>query len=212
VESYNSEHEQVEALKAWWDKNGRMAIAAVIAVLLTVLGWKSWMGHKEQRAGAASAQYQQMLDVLDSNPTQAMELGRAVVAEYPSSNYAVMASLAMAKAAIAQGDSEAAEAHLRLAMEQAELDEFKQLARLRLAEVLLGLNKAEEALELLTPDPAPNFRGRHAELRGDILLSQGKRKEARDAYANALTGYGDVAEKRNLVQIKLDDLAESETE
>ena len=30
MEIYNSEQEQVEALKAWWDKNGRMVIAAIV--------------------------------------------------------------------------------------------------------------------------------------------------------------------------------------
>jgi len=212
VEIYNSEQEQVEALKEWWDKNGRTVVAAIVVVLLSVLGWKSWMGHQQQRAEGASARYQQMLDVLDSNPAQAMELGRSVVAEYPDSNYAVMASLAMAKEAVAQKDLDAAAAHLRLAMTQAELDEFKQLARLRLARVLLTQDKAEEALALLPADSEPSFRANYAELRGDILLSQGKRDAARDAYSNALAGYNDVPEKRSLVQIKLDDLAESKTE
>jgi predicted negative regulator of RcsB-dependent stress response len=212
VDIYNSEQEQVEALKAWWDKNGRTAIAAIVVVLLSVLGWKSWMGHQQQRAVAASASYQQMLDVLDSNPAQAMELGRSVVAEYPDSSYAVMASLAMAKAAVAQKDLDAAAAHLRLAMEQANLDEFKQLARLRLAEVLLAQGKADEALALLPGEAVPSFRGSYAELRGDILLSQGKRDAARDAYSNALAGYQNVPEKRSLVQIKLDDLVENKAE
>lgn len=212
MEIYNSEQEQVEAIKAWWEKNGRTVIAAIVVVLLSVLGWKSWMGQKAQQAVAASAQYQQMLGMLDSNPEQAMELGRGVVAEYPNSSYAVMASLGMAKAAMAQQDVDAAAAHLRLAMEQAELDELEQLARLRLAEVLLAQGKAEEALALLPSDPVPSFRGSYAELRGDILLSQGQHDAARDAYSNALAGYKEVPEKRNLVQIKLNDLAESDTE
>jgi len=212
VEIYNSEQEQVEALKAWWDKNGRTTIAALVVVLASVLGWKSWMGHQQQRAAAASVNYQQMLDVLDSNPDKAMELGRAVVAEYPDSSYAVMASLAMAKVAVTKKDLDAAAAHLRLAMEQAKLDEFKQLATLRLAEVLLAQGKTDEALALLPAEAAPSFRGNFAELRGDILLSQGKHNAARDAYTNALAGYSTVPEKRNLVQMKLDNLAENKAE
>lgn len=212
MDIYNSEQEQVEALKAWWDKNGRMTITALVVVLASVLGWKSWMGHNQQRAEAASVTYQQMLDVLDSNPDKAMELGRGVVAEYPDSSYAVMASLAMAKVAVAKKDLDAAAAHLRLAMGQAKLEEFKQLARLRLAEVLLAQGKADEALSLLPAEAASSFRGSFAELRGDILLSQGKRDAARDAYTNALAGYTSVPEKRTIVQMKLDDLAENKAE
>jgi len=212
VEIYNSEHEQGEALRAWWEKNGRAVIATILALLVAVGGWKYWKGEQLKHADAASAQYQQMMDVLDSNPKQAMELGRSVIADYPSSSYAVMASLAMAKAAVAQKDLDAAAAHLNQAMEQAELNEYKQVARLRLADVLLAQGKADEALALLPNDVEPSFRGSYAEMRGDILLSQGKRDEARNAYTNALAGYSDVPEKRTLVQMKMDDLAESKSE
>lgn len=212
MEIYSSEQEQVEAIKAWWDKNGTKVIVLLVVVLLSVFGWKTWKGKKAEHAAAASAQYQRVLDVLDSNPAQALELGRKVVAEYPDTTYAIMASLAMAKASMTQGDSDAAAAHLRLVMEQAQLDELRMLARLRLAEVLLEQGKADEALSLLSSETIPSFRGKYEELRGDILLSQGKPDEARDAYSNALTGYSTVPEKRNLVQIKLDNLQESEAE
>lgn len=212
MEIYNSEQEQVDALKAWWDKNGRFTIIAIAAVLLGVLGWKSWMQNQEQRAEMASVQYQQMLDSVDGDPSRAQELGRAIVGEYPGSSYAVFASLAMAKLAVDQSDLDAATAHLRVAMEQADEDAIKQVARLRLARVLHAQGKSKEALNLLATDVTPGFRGGFDELRGDILLSQGQRDAAREAYTNALSGYSDAPEKRNLVQIKLNDLAESQSE
>jgi predicted negative regulator of RcsB-dependent stress response len=212
MDIYNSEQEQVEALKAWWDKNGRITIVAIVVVLLGVLGWKSWVQNKNQRAEAASVLYQQMLDAVEGNPEQAVELGRSIVSEYGNSLYAVLASLAMAKAAVAQQDLAAAEAHLRLALSKAEQEEIKQLARLRLARTLQAQGKGDEALGLLASEAVPSFRGSYAELRGDILLAQGKRDAARDAYSNALAGYGDAPEKRKLVQMKLDDLAESKSE
>lgn len=212
MEIYNSEQEQVDALKAWWDKNGRITIIAIVVVLLGVLGWKSWVQNKHQRAEAASVQYQQMLDTIEANPSQAMELGRAIVGEYPRSSYAVFASLAMARLMVEQKDFDAAAAHLTMAMEQAGEDSIKQMARLRLARVLHAQGKSDEALNLLTAEVAPGFRGGYDELRGDILLSQGQSAAAREAYSNALTGYSDAPEKRNLVQMKLDDLVESQPE
>lgn len=212
MEIYNSEQEQVDALKAWWDKNGRITIIAIVVVLLGVLGWKSWMQNKHQRAEAASVQYQQMLDTIEANPSQAMELGRAIVGEHPRSSYAVFASLAMARLMVEQKDFDAAAAHLTMAMEQAGEDSIKQMARLRLARVLHAQGKSDEALNLLAAEVAPGFRGGYDELRGDILLSQGQSAAAREAYSNALTGYSDAPEKRSLVQMKLDDLAESQPE
>ncbi len=212
MEIYNSEQEQVDALKAWWDKNGRITIIAIAAVLLGVLGWKSWMQNQQQRAESASVQYQQMLDTIEANPAQAMELGRAIVGEYPGSSYAVFASLAMAKLAVEQKDFDAAAAHLTMSMDQAGEDAIKQMARLRLARVLQAQGKGDEALSLLAVEVSAGFRGNYDELRGDILLSQGQSAAAREAYSNALTGYSDAPEKKDLVQMKLDDLAESQPE
>lgn len=212
MEIYNSEQDQVDALKAWWDKNGRITIVAIVALLLGVLGWKSWVQNQEQRAEAASVQYQQMLDVLEVNTTQAMDIGRLIVGEFPRSTYAVLASMAMAKLAVEQTDLDAAAAHLTVATEQAGEKAIKQLAQLRLARVLHAQGKGEEALGLLTADVAPGFRGSYDELRGDILLSQGQRAAAREAYSNAISGYSDAPEKGNLVQMKLDNLAESQSE
>lgn len=212
MEIYNSEQDQVEALKAWWDKNGRITIVAIVLMLLGVLGWKSWVQNQNQRAEAASVQYQQMLEALEANPGQAMELGRTIVSEHSNSLYAVLASLAMASAAVQQQDLDAAEAHLRLALGKADQAEIEQLARLRLARVLHAQGKDDEALGLLSAEHAPGFRGGYAELRGDILLAQGKRETARDAYNEGLSGYSDAPEKRTQVQMKLDDLAENESE
>ncbi len=212
MEIYNSEQDQVDALKAWWDKNGRITIVAIIAVLLGVLGWKSWMQNQEQRAEAASMQYQQMLDTLEADPSRAMELGRSIVGEFPKSTYAVFASLAMAKLAVDQSDLDAAAAHLTVAMKQADEEAIEQMARLRLARVLYAQGKGEEALGLLSVDATPGFRGGYDELRGDILLSQGQSDAARDAYINALNGFSDAPEKKRLVQMKLNDLSESQSE
>lgn len=212
MEIYSSEQEQVDALKAWWDKNGRITIVAIVAVLLGVLGWKSWVQNQQQRAEAASVIYQQMLDTLETDAAKAMELGRVIVADYPGTAYVTFASLAMAKLAVEQKELDGAAAYLRQAMEQADDQAIQQLARLRLARVLQAQGKAEEALGLLTVEVAPGIRGGYDELRGDILLAQGQTAAAREAYTNALSGYGDAPQKRNLVEMKLDDLAESQPE
>ena len=44
----------------------------------------------------------------------------------------------------------------------------------------------EEALKLLAVPPAPSFMARYLEVRGDILIAQGKGGEARSAYDEAI--------------------------
>lgn len=209
MEIYNSEQEQVEALKAWWDKNGRMVIVAIVVVLLAVLGWKSWQGQQRQRAENASAAYQQMIDATVSNPEAAKEAGRAIVGDYPGTIYATMASMAMARIAVEQGDLDAAAAQLRAAAGQADQPELGLLAKLRLGKVLLAQDKIDAALTEIQGVEGGALQGAFDELRGDILLARGDRDKARDAYTNALAAYGEVPDKAELVQLKLDDLAES---
>jgi predicted negative regulator of RcsB-dependent stress response len=83
------------------------------------------------------------------------------------------------------------------------------LAKLRLGKVLLAQGKIDAALTEIQGVEGGALQGAFDELRGDILLARGDRDKARDAYTNALAAYGEVPDKAELVQLKLDDLAES---
>lgn len=135
MEVYNSEQEQVEALKAWWDKNGRDALIGLVVVLAGVLGYQQWDAHQKGMAEAASTHYQKMLDMMAGDRTAATEAGRALIANYPDSIYAVLSSMALAKMAVEDKDLDAAAAHLRSAMDKSDQPELAGLARLRLARV-----------------------------------------------------------------------------
>lgn len=212
MELYNSEDEQVEALKAWWDKNGKSLIIAIVVVLLGVFGWKSWQQQQHTEAENGALALQQVMDALKSNPDGALEAGRSLTGKYPGTVYATMASLAMARIEVEKGNLDSAAAHLQAALQGAKQPELQQLARLDLARVLLAQGKKDEALRQLMTGQAGSMQAAYDELRGDILLAQGKPAKARDAYINALTGFSDSAEKKELVQLKLDDLAESISE
>jgi predicted negative regulator of RcsB-dependent stress response len=109
---------------------------------------------------------------------------------------------------VEKDDLDGAAAHLEAAINSASQPELQQVARLNLSRVLLAQGKIDEALRQLLSGQAGAMQAAYDELRGDIMLAQGKTKEARDAYINALTGFRDSAEKKELVQLKLDDLAE----
>ncbi|MFO7594046.1 MAG: tetratricopeptide repeat protein [Pseudomonadota bacterium] len=212
MEIHNTEQEQVEAIKAWWDKHGRMVVIVIALVLLSVLGWKYWHGEQYKQAVSASAAYQQMMDSINANPEAAMEAGRSIVGQYPNTTYAAMASLAMGRIAVEQGDLDAAAAHLSVAAKQADQQELMLLAHLRLSKVLLAKGETEQALAQLEGVEAGLFQPAFDEQRGDILLARGDRVGAHDAYTNALAGYSDIPAKQELVKMKLNDLAESDDE
>ena len=41
-DSYRTEEEQVEALKAWWRENGKSTVVAIAMAVMGVFGWQGW--------------------------------------------------------------------------------------------------------------------------------------------------------------------------
>ena len=62
MESYRTEEEQVEALRRWWDENGRSTLVTIVLVLAATFGWQGWQRYDAQRMDSASDLYQQMLE------------------------------------------------------------------------------------------------------------------------------------------------------
>lgn len=211
MEVYNSEQDQVEALKAWWDKNGKLVIVGVIALLVAVFGWRSWQDHQVQTAEAASVAYYQMLETAAQDSATAMEIGRHIVGEFSATAYAPMASMMLARLSVEQGDLAAAAAHLQGVAQQKRMPELQILARLRLAQVMFAQGEPEQAMAQLQGD-AGSLQAAFDELRGDVLLSQGERDQARTAYASAVSGFAAQPQRQALVEMKLNDLAEEGSE
>jgi len=209
VEVYRTEEEQVEALKRWWDENGRSVIIGVVLALAAVFGWRAWQDHQRGQAEAASTEYQLLLDRLNAGEgREVTEIGRRIIGQYPTTPYAVLASLALAQQAVDQADLDGAAAHLRWALDNSKLPEVKQLAKVRMARLLIAQQKPEQALQELGGE-AGSFSALYEETRGDAYLALGKRAEAAQAYSKALAGYGDVPAKQQLLRMKLDDLADA---
>ena len=208
MEVYNSEQAQIEAIKAWWDKHGKLVIVGIIALLVGVFGWRNWQDRQLSMADTASLAYFQMVEMAERDPQGAMTIGRHIVGEYSSTAYAPMASMMLARLAVEQGDYDSAEAHLHTVAQQRRHPELRVLAGLRLAQLLLSQQRYEQALAQL-PTEAGAFQAASDELRGDILAAQGQAEQAIAAYRRALTGLAAQPERSALVNIKLADLGGS---
>jgi len=83
--------------------------------------------------------------------------------------------------------------------------EFKTLIDQRIARLLVETGKPEEALSLL--GDAEDSAG--LEIRGDALVAQDKREQARDLYKQSLGKLDVAAPQRRLLEIKLMDVGGS---
>lgn len=206
---YETEEEQLEAIKKWWDENGRAVVLGVVVAVAVVFGWRTWVGHQRSQGDAASAAYQVLLEQLNAGESSKVaEIGRQIIGQYPTTTYAVLASLTMAQQAVDRKDLDGAAAQLQWAVEHSKVPEIKELAKVRLARVMIAQGKAEQALQQLTGDGA-SFDAMIEEVKGDAYLALNKRADAYQAYSKALAGYSEVPGKQRLLQMKLDDLADA---
>jgi predicted negative regulator of RcsB-dependent stress response len=205
------EQEQIESLKAFWRRYGNFILTLLTVVLLAFSGWRAWGWYQDRQAAAASELFDELRVAVTARDLERVRgaSGR-IFGEHASTAYAQMAALASAKAYVDAGDRQAARVPLRWAIDKARDPEYRQIARLRLAGLLLEDGAHEEALAALGADPSARFAGAHADRRGDILFALGRRDEARQAYGLALEKLDPTSPLRQIVQIKLDALGTRE--
>ncbi len=202
---YDSEEEQVEALKKWWNENGRSIFGGVILGLGAVFGWQAWNQHQDELAAQASLRYEKMAQAIQAgNIESVIKQGEMIVSEWPKSSYAVFAALDMAKIQLQQGNTDSAKTQYKWVMTNSEDSSLKQLARLRMARILLDQDDIDGAEAIAAKAEKDNFVGEFSAIRGDIARVKKDYAAARTAYQEALKN--EVANPR-LIQMKLDDLA-----
>jgi predicted negative regulator of RcsB-dependent stress response len=209
VEAYRTEEEQVEALKRWWDENGRSTIAAIIIAVSLSFAYQTWKGSSEKKAEQASDLYQTMLQAVagvsgDTAPVeQAVAIGEQLKADYDGSVYAQFAALHLARLAVDNNDLAGAETQLRWVLGKADSgSDTARLAQLRLARVLAASGDVDQALSVLGSDSQGSYQAAYAVARGDILLAEGRAEEARVAYMQALSLSGANPGQVNMVTLQ----------
>lgn len=203
---YRSEEEQMDQIRRWWKEHGRSIFAGVIIALVGIFGWQQWQGYQDRQQLAASAAYQALIaDLGDGNTAAAQNQAEQLRGKHADSPYAVLAAFLMAHQYVEKNDLQAAAKELRWAVDHTALPAFHTIARLRLAQVLLGASDATAALKVAQPVPKGPFAGQFQELIGDIHVAQSNQTAAIKAYqaalADELTG-----QRRGLIQAKLNDL------
>jgi predicted negative regulator of RcsB-dependent stress response len=199
------EQEQIEALKGWWKQNGKLVILALAAALVAFAAVSGWRYYKDHQTMEASQLYGELERALQANDAKKIgETAGHIMDQYGNTAYGPMAALVAAKSSIDAGDLKTAAARLAWAVEHARVDEIRAVARLRLAAVRLDEKQYDEALRLLDEKHPESFDGLYADLRGDVLVAQGKLSEARAAYKQALEKLAPEATYRLIVQVKLD--------
>ena len=207
MDVYTTEEQQVEAIKKWWKKNGMSTVGAVLIGISIVVGGRMWMGQQNNHAEIASAKYDTMVSALSQGMNDiALEQSSSLIGQFSDTPYAALAALSSAKIKLAQGDSLAARTHIQWVLNKADSNELKQIARIRLARIMLGDGDNQKALALLGQADSGSFVASFENLRGDIYLAMEQPEKAKSAYNLALNAAGRGSGNQDLLRMKLDDL------
>lgn len=206
-----TEEEQIEAMKKWWEENGKQTLVAVVLVAGGWLGFNGYQDSQREAAEAASVVYQEML-ILSGSEEEADKGQRAVLldqlqSEFPGTVYSQFAGLFKAKDAVEADDLELAEAELTKVVSNAKDEALLHTATVRLARVMVAAGKLDDALALLANDKTGAFEAEYQETAGDALLAKGDKSAARDAYSKAVVAAQRIGANNPVLQMKLDDLA-----
>jgi predicted negative regulator of RcsB-dependent stress response len=201
------EQEQIDQLKAFWRAYGNLITWVVILVLAAFAGWSAWNWYQRDQAVKASAMYGALDEAVKAQDVErATRVFNDLKDRFPNTAFAEQAALQAAKLQADKGQADVARASLVWASDNALETEYRTIARLRLAGLLLDEKKYDDANKQLDGATAAGFSALVDDRRGDILLAQGKRDEAKAAYAKALGAMDSTIEYRRLIEGKLNSL------
>lgn len=181
------EQEQIEELKTWWKLNGTLITAVVVALAVGVVGWQGWQWWQRSQSAQAGQLFGELQQSLVRQDAKRVRLlAGELIDKHAGTAYAGMAAMLSGKVLVDAGDLKSAQAQFGWAAEHAKDPGLRDLARLRQAIVLAEEGNHDAALQRIAVPPAPTFKTRYLEVRGDILMAQGKPAEARAAYDEAL--------------------------
>jgi len=202
MNEYETEEQQVEALKKWWKENSTSIIVGLVVGVGALFGWRGYVEQNNAHLVQASDLYMQAaqsiaLQTLDKEmiDDKAVDINNTLINEYGDTPYAALSSLALAKLEYEKDNADAAVAQLELAVKHASNDLIRQVANLRLARVYIEQEKYTEAATILEMAHDAAYDAQFEELKGDIHSAKGELAEARAAYDKAIILQGASASK-----------------
>ena len=198
------EQEQIATFKAFWSKYGNLITWVLIIALGSFAAYNFWNQHQRKSSVEASALYDTLTEAVIANDNaKAQRIAADIQDKFKRTAYAQMSALSAAKSAFEANDLKTAKAQLQFVIDNGD-EEYKSIAQLRMAGVLLDEKNFDGAMKLLNASYLPQFSAEVADRKGDVLVAQNKIADARASYVAALAAMGPKHPGSQLVRIKLE--------
>ncbi len=205
MHEFETEEQQIEALKRWWNENGTSLIIGLALGLAAIFAGRYYLNMKKHNSEAAGDLYYQVAaQVNQKHEEAAIEASDKLFTDYKSTPYASLASLLMARYEYEQSKTDEAVKQLNRVIKDSEQPELQNIARLRLARIQIASKKYDAAESLLAAKHAPAFNAAFEELSGDVYVAKNEIDKARAAYDKAIEDSAGNASQ--LLHLKRQDL------
>ncbi len=209
---YETEEEQIAAIKSWWNKNGTQLLSGILVIVIAVGGWRYW----ENSQFVAGANASSLFEALQSHSQNGTfgEVSREalkLMQEQPESPYAAGAALLYAKFSYEKGELETAVDNLTWVTEKSSDQGLKTTAHLRLARIHADQKQFTEAdaelkkLDGLSLNAVQ--QGNTDYVAAIIALQQGQEEKAVTYFSKVVQNPQAEKSLLGLAQIQLDDLS-----
>ena len=209
IEGYETEEQQVEAIKGWWKKNGNTLVISAVVGLGGLWGWRYYnesVTTSHERTSQAFSEMQEK--VAAQTGEKDLQVISNFVAENNDSTYGLLASLLLAKEAVEQNKYDVAKTQLQQAQKQNSYEPLNPVINLRLARVESELGENDAALVTLALITEKPFLARADQLKGNVYLQMGDQDKARSAFQDAINNSQSRVDP--VLQLQADDLGLSE--
>lgn len=200
---YLTEQEQIQQLKTWLKQYGPTVVLGILLALIMTTSWRYWQNYHNKVLMHASSIYDEMLTLrAQNNASGAIIQAQKLLTHYRKTPYADMASLLLARDAVLKKNYPEAIKQLNGVMSHSKNSSLREIARIRIARILLTEQKPDEALDLLKKMDNKNYIGLVDEVRGDAYLIKQDPAAARHAYQLALQELPNAEVTRPILEMK----------
>ncbi|MCE3043815.1 tetratricopeptide repeat protein [Legionella sp. 16cNR16C] len=185
---YMTEEEQLEAIKKWWNRYSTRITIVLSIILLAVSAYKYWNWHVEKVNIQASNAYEHMMVAYSNKDNKSIKsYANDLITNYSETVYADAARMILAKLLTSHNHFGKARTMLEDVASHSKMKALKQVARIRIARLLVAEKNYDKALEELTSVDDAAYMPVINELKGDIFAATGHYQQAITSYKEAIT-------------------------
>lgn len=209
---YETEEEQVEAIKHWWQKNGIQLLLGVLVIVLAYSGWQYWQNKQYAEAVYASSVFEALQVRSEQGKLgDVVREGLKLMEAQPESPYATGVALILAKFYMNKGEKQRAEENFQWAVEHAPDVALKTVAQLRLARFYAEQKQFDKAQATLSKVAVNQLveaeKANYDYISAELALLQNNPAEAKAGFAKVVANAKADKNLKAVAQLQLDDLS-----